>query len=100
MRKINWHKSQNHTIVIVAASLEAYLKDWCNIHSIELIATYLEVNNGKLTGKLGSRNCYGIEKVHCICEKYDLNNFNSIYVYGDSRGDKEMLAIAHEKYYR
>ena len=59
-----------------------------------------EIKNGKLTGKFSTKNCFGIEKVNRIKEKYNLSEYNVIYAYGNSSGDKEMLSIANEKYYK
>ena len=42
----------------------------------------------------------GAEKVNRIKEKYTLDEYEYIYAYGDSRGDKEMLTIAHEQHYK
>ena len=67
---------------------------------IELIATKLEFKAGKLTGKFATNNCYGAEKSHRIKELFDLELYDYIYAYGDSRGDKEMLALADESFYK
>ena len=39
MKKILWHKEQGHKIVIVSASIESWLKPWCDRNNIELIST-------------------------------------------------------------
>ena len=39
-------------------------------------------------------NCFGPEKVRRVKEKYELENYEKIYAYGDSRGDKELLEFA------
>ena len=102
LEKIKWHKNNNHEVVIVSASLELYLKKLAKKLGMELIATKLKIKNGLITGELGSPNCYGEEKVKRIKEKYDLSLYSSIYVYGDSKGDKEMLEIAspNKAFYR
>ena len=100
MEKIKWHQSQNHKVVIVSASIECWLKKWCQSNNIDLIGTRLESINGKLTGKLATKNCHGIEKVNRIKERYNLNNFDYIYAYGDSIGDKEMLELSDQSYYK
>lgn len=100
LEKLNWHKAQNHKIVIVSASIECYLKPWCEKNGFDLIATKLEIKDGVVTGKLLTKNCYGIEKVNRIKELYDLDTFEYIYAYGDSRGDKEMLELANESFYK
>lgn len=100
IEKITWHQDQGHKVVIVSASVESWLKKWCQKYNIDLIATRLEIQNGKITGRFATRNCYGIEKVKRIKDAYDLSQFDYIYAYGDSRGDKEMLSIANESYYK
>ncbi|MCD6116152.1 HAD-IB family hydrolase [bacterium] len=100
IEKIKWHKQKNHKVVIVSASLECYLKAWCSKNDIDLISTMLEVKKNRITGKLAGKNCYGNEKLNRIKEKYNLSEYNSIYVYGDSKGDKQMLDIADKKYFR
>ena len=45
-------------------------------------------------------NCYGIEKVNRIKEEYDLDEFKNIYVYGNSKGDREMLNLGTHKFYK
>ncbi len=100
IEKIRWHKGQGHRVVVVSASMECWVKPWCNKQGLELIATRLEIKQHKLTGRFATPNCYGPEKAERIKEKYDLTNYEIIYAYGDSRGDKEMLALAHHRFYK
>lgn len=100
MKKILWHLQQDHKIIVVSASFEDYLKVWCDQHQLEIIGTKLEWEDGKLTGKFATNNCYGPEKVKRIKTYLNLEEFEEIYAYGDSRGDREMLEIAQHKGYR
>ncbi|TLT01303.1 HAD-IB family hydrolase [Aliarcobacter cibarius] len=100
IQKIFWHKEQGHKVVIVSASLECWLKPWCEKNGLELLATKLEIRNEIVTGKLLSKNCYGVEKVNRIKEFYDLEEYDYIYAYGDSSGDKHMLELANESFYK
>ena len=100
IEKIKWHQEQGHKVVVVSASIDSWLKKWCDHYQIELIATQLEFKNGKLTGRFSTKNCYGIEKVNRIKTQFDLTKFEQIYAYGDSAGDKEMLAISTHPYYK
>ncbi|MFW0883661.1 HAD-IB family hydrolase [Candidatus Acidulodesulfobacterium sp. H_13] len=97
--KIKWHKDQGHKVVIVSASMECLLKPWCERNSIELLATKLKITD-MVTGDLLTKNCYGVEKVNRIKEEYSLNEYEYIYAYGDSIGDKHMLELANERYYK
>ena len=100
IEKINWHKNQGHKVVVVSASIECWLRPWCEKNNLELIATKLEIKDDIVTGKLLSKNCYGVEKVNRIKELYNLEKYDYIYAYGDSDGDKQMLSLAHEKFYK
>lgn len=100
LETLNWHKEQNHKIVIVSASIDCWIRPWCERNDFELLSTKLEFKDNILTGKFLTKNCYGIEKVNRIKEMYNLNNFEYIYVYGDSEGDKQMLELGNESFYR
>ena len=100
MEKIRRHQTQGDRVVIVTASVESWLKKWCERHSLDLVATRLEVQDGRLTGRFATKNCYGIEKVNRIKESYNLLDFSVIHAYGDSRGDREMIELATVKHYR
>ena len=98
--RLAWHKNKGHTIVIVSASINLWLQDWCDLNDFILIASELEIVDKKITGNLLSKNCYGPEKVKRILNKYNLSDYSYIYAYGNSRGDHEMLDIANEKNYK
>jgi HAD superfamily phosphoserine phosphatase-like hydrolase len=98
--RIEWHKQQGDEIVVVSASLDVYLEHWCRSIGVGVICTELEDAAGTLTGRYIKGDCAGAEKVRRIRARYDLNRFSRIYAYGDSEDDREMLEIAHEKYYR
>ena len=100
LERIKWHKQNGDTVVVVSASIDLWLADWCAVHDVDLIATKLEVKDGLVTGRFLTKNCSGKEKVRRIEERYSLKDFDYIYAYGDTPGDKAMLDLAHEKYYR
>ena len=56
--------------------------------------------DGKITGKLINGNCYGNEKVLRVMRLVNIEDYEEIYAYGDSRGDKELLSIAHKPFYK
>ena len=100
MEKIVWHKEQGHKVVVVSASMECWLKPWCNKNGLDVIATKIEIKEGMVTGKFLSKNCYGIEKANKVKEAYNLSDYDYIYAYGDTRGDKELLELADENFYK
>lgn len=99
-QRLQWHQEKGHKIVIVSASFENYLGVWCQKEGFDCIATKIEIKNQKLTGKFASPNCYGEEKIRRIREKYDLNDFEFIYAYGDSQADKSLMKIADEFHFK
>jgi len=94
VEKIREHQGKGDEVVIVTASIAQYVKPLAFELGVGLIATELEVRDGLLTGRLSGVNCSGPEKVRRIREAFDLEKFSSIYAYGDSPNDREMLAIA------
>ena len=87
-------------IVVVSASPENWICDWTHQNNVKLIASRLEVVDGMITGKIIGKNCHGEEKVKRIIEMYTLSDYDEIFAYGDSNGDRPMLKIAHTGHYR
>ena len=98
--KINELKEQQATIYVVSASAEDWIRDWSESLGINLLATQLETQQQRVTGRIAGRNCYGPEKVCRIKEELNLAQHSTIYAFGDSRGDREMLAVASHPHYR
>ena len=99
-KAIGKYREQGATMVVVSASAENWVKPWCDQHGLQCLATRLEVKDGMVTGNIDGRNCYGDEKVCRIREQFDLTGFPNIIAYGDSSGDREMLNLAHHRYYK
>lgn len=104
-------------VFIVSASIDNWVRPFFeirNLKGIQVLGTQIEVVDGKLTGRFKTRNCYGEEKVNRIIQTLTTNQApggdtvpqNSIRsqyeieAFGDSRGDKEMLAFAHQGHYK
>lgn len=99
LEQIQWHKEQGHTVAVVSASIDLYLQHWCDELGLELICNRLEVQDSRLTGRYAGGDC-GPHKVAHIRRLFDLKRYARIHAYGDSREDKPMLALAHERWYR
>lgn len=102
MNRLAWHQSQNHRCVLVSASLDIYLKPWAKRYGFEtVLSSSLQVTNAnEITGVLKGVNCWGPEKKRRLIEYLGPPEFYDLYVYGDSRGDREILQIADHAYYR
>lgn len=101
MDRFHQHKSAGHRCIIVSASLEHYLKPWAtSVGFDDVLATRLEVEEGRLTGHLLGSNCYGAEKVRRLEALLGARENYELFAYGDSRGDKELLDYADKGFYR
>jgi len=98
--RIAWHRSRGDQVVIVSASLDFYLSPWCAGRGLDCICTTLEERHGRLTGRCAGGDCAGLEKVRRIRQRFDLGRYETVYAYGDSAEDREMLELAQRKYYR
>lgn len=102
LERIHWHQNQGHCCVIISASVSLYLKPWGKSVGIEeVISSKLEVTEeGIITGKLQSSNCWGKEKVKRLEKLFGPKVNYTLYAYGDSQGDKPLLDIADYAFYR
>ena len=104
-------------VFIVSASIDNWVRPFFKVRGLDgvrVLGTQIEVIDGRLTGKFKSNNCYGEEKVHRICEALSASTSTfspasvapfvrsqyEIEAFGDSRGDKEMLAFADKGHYK
>ena len=92
------HMQNQDKILVVSASMNCWLEPYFAKIGIDVLATELEFVDGKFSGKFKTPNCHGIEKVNRIKEAINLDDYEHIYAYGDSDGDKEMLELAHTAY--
>jgi phosphatidylglycerophosphatase C len=100
LERIAWHQAEGDVVVVVSASLDVYLRDWCDGLGLKLICTQLEARSGVLSGRYLGGDCTGHEKARRVRDQFDLGRFPIIYAYGDTTEDSEMLALAHRKYFR
>jgi phosphatidylglycerophosphatase C len=98
--RLRWHLEQGHRVVIVSASYEHYVSrvgEHLQIHGVA--ATRLELgDDGRYTGRLDGRNCRAAEKVRrldLLLAEHGLSREHvTLWAYGDSSGDRELLAVA------
>lgn len=102
LQRIHWHQKQGHQCLLVSASLDIYLVPWGKRHSFDqVVCSRVEVDgSGRITGKLFGVNCRGAEKVRRIEEILGPLHKYFLYVYGDSSGDRELLACADRGFYQ
>ena len=99
-RTLKKHLADNHKVIIVSASIENWIIPWAEKEHVEtVIATQIEVDQqGKLTGQFLSKNCYGKEKVRRLLQMFPERDTYTLIVYGDSKGDLEMMNMADENH--
>lgn len=100
LERIEWHRTQGDHVVIVSGSLDVYVAPWCAARGLDCICSALEERGGRLTGRYVGGDCSGQEKVRRVRQRYDFTQYSLVYAYGDSGEDREMLELAHRKYYR
>ncbi|RRD02518.1 HAD family hydrolase [Prevotella sp. OH937_COT-195] len=101
MRCIDNALRRGSKVVIVSASIENWVRPFFHgYESIEIVGTKIETEDGKLTGRFITENCYGGEKVARLLELYPDRKAYRLVAYGDSRGDRELLAFADERHYK
>jgi len=87
--------NKNCKVFIVSASMEEWVAPFFNGRHIKYITTIPDVGpDGCLTGRFASGNCKGMEKVRRLMEVFPDIESREIYAFGNSSGDRDMLAIA------
>ena len=105
VQSLRGHVDAGHTVLLVSASFEVYLRPLAELLGAhDVLAVQLEVgDDGILTGRLEGLNCRGPEKVVRLHDWLDRHAGGRAGVhlsaYGDSRGDRELLADADEAHW-
>lgn len=107
LARLREHQQAGHMTVFVSASYEAYLEPLADLLGVDgVVATRLAANDGILTGLLDGANCRGAEKVRRLHawlaqHRADVGGRPGLRVvaYGDSPGDRELLADADEAHW-
>jgi phosphatidylglycerophosphatase C len=113
MHEIRQLQEKGFEIVIVSASPANWIRPWTDTIGATLLATRLEIRTGPagqpgaiapppsaewLTGNISGKNCYGPEKINRIKEQFLLEDYDTIYTYGDTKGDLPMLALGNRSF--
>lgn len=97
--RLQWHLAQGHDVVIVSASPQMYVDVVAKLLQAQgALGTRLAVDPvGRLTGGYLGKNCRGTEKMRRLNEWITQRAYPVepvIYAYGNSRGDRRLLAGA------
>lgn len=91
-------KLTGRTVTICSASPRLLLEPFAEFLGVELVATELVTEDGHLTGKLAGGNCRAANKCTRLQERF--GTIAHLRAWGDSEGDKEMLAMADEAFFK
>lgn len=107
MARLAWHRQAGHCCVLVSASPDLYLRRVAGQLGFDgLVCTEMDVQDGIVTGRMRTPNCHGEQKVlrlnAWLSERFGLASFAGVtlYAYGDTAGDKPMLRLAGQAWYR
>lgn len=95
-------QEEDSIVLIISASVDNWVCPFFDEigKKIQVLGTQIEVKGGYLTGRFITKNCYGQEKVRRLKELYPQREAYELIAFGDSRGDKELLAHADKGYYK
>ena len=93
---------EHNTVLIISASIDNWVQLFFDEidKKIQVLGTQIETKEGRLTGQFTTKNCYGEEKVNRLTALYPHREAYYLIAFGDSRGDKELLAFADKAYYK
>lgn len=91
---------ENTQSLMVTASLDIWAKPFADAFQMQLVSTKAEFKNGIFTGNFIGRNCNGKEKLERIQSEISDTRYDKIIAFGDTSGDKPMLAWANEGHYQ
>lgn len=101
VRRIDWHRSQGHRLVMVSASLDLYLQPIAAALGFQnLLCTQISAAGLVCDGLLVGPNCRGPEKIRRLRALLEAVPHYELYAYGDAIGDRELLAAADHSFYR
>ncbi len=100
MTRIAAHRASGDTVVVVSGAYDVYLKHWCAEHGLDLIASTLEVRDGRLTGRYAGAQNVLAEKARHVRERFNFSAYAEIHAHGDTPEDQHLLALATRKFYR
>jgi phosphatidylglycerophosphatase C len=96
LEAIRMHQKQGDIVIIISASIENWIISWAEQVCVNrVLATKIEIDaEGKLTGRLLTKNCCRKEKVNRLLEVFPDRKDYTLIVYGDSAGDNELIEFS------
>lgn len=100
LRAVAHELASGAEVTLCSASPALVLRPFADRLGIKLIATELEQVDGQLTGNIAGNNCRCENKVLRLEAVYGPLDEFRLRAWGDTRGDHELLAAAHDAHWR
>jgi phosphatidylglycerophosphatase C len=97
LRRLRWHQRERHHVVLVSASLGAYLRPLATRLGVDDVLCTDSAHDGeRYDDRLLGRNCRAGEKLRRLNQWLQTRGWEDaeLWAYGDSTGDRELLARA------
>lgn len=90
------HRAEGHTVVIASGGYMEYLKHYAARYGVDnVVATELEVIDGRFTGRIKGADCMGVNKLLKLKQTISVDNFNlnASFAYSDDYSDLPLLSL-------
>mgnify|MGYP004576907329 CR=1 FL=1 len=89
-------------VVVISASVDRWVRPFFSEFDghVAFACTEIEVQDGRVTGRFLTPNCYGAEKPRRLLRLFPQRAAYRLVAFGDSRGDQELIEAADAGYFR
>lgn len=101
VEQVRWHRESGHAVVVVSASLTAYLRPLGeelgidDVMGVELVADESGTLTGTVVGGVNNRGPQKVARLQAWLDaRYGPGTEVTLWAYGDSSGDEDLLARA------
>ena len=88
--------------ILLSATLGEWLRAWCRLSGVEatILATEVEIQNGRLTGRFATPNCHKAEKLRRLEQAVPHYRRATTLGFGNSKADEHYLRRMTYAYYK